>query len=56
MTPAPTPANPNDDTRLRQKAIGEKLRQIFDEVVQEPVPESFLNILRQADTQSNASD
>ncbi len=38
-----------DEARLRQQAIGVKLRQMFDEVVNEPVPDEFLAILRQAD-------
>ncbi len=38
-----------DEARLRQQAIGIKLRQMFDEVVNEPVPDEFLNILRRAD-------
>lgn len=42
-----------DEARLRQQAIGVKLRQMFDEVVNEPVPDEFLAILRRADeTQS----
>lgn len=41
---------PLDEARLRQRAIGVKLRQIFDEVVNEPVPEEFLDILRRADS------
>jgi hypothetical protein len=43
----PSPAL--DEARLRQQAIGVKLRQIFDEVVSEPVPDEFLDILRRAD-------
>ena len=38
-----------DEARLRQQAIGVKLRQIFDEVVNEPVPDEFLEILRKAE-------
>jgi hypothetical protein len=38
-----------DEARLRQQAIGVKLRQMFDAVVSEPVPEEFLEILRSAD-------
>ena len=38
-----------DEARLRQQAIGVKLRQMFDEVVNEPVPDDFLQILRRAD-------
>jgi hypothetical protein len=42
--------SPNlDEARLRQQAIGVRLRQMFDEVVNEPVPDEFLNILRKAD-------
>lgn len=43
---------PLDEARLRQRAIGVKLRQIFDEVVNEPVPDEFLEILRKADKPS----
>jgi hypothetical protein len=38
-----------DETRLRQQAIGQKLRQMFDAVVNEPVPDDFFDILRRAD-------
>jgi hypothetical protein len=38
-----------DEARLRQQAIGVKLRQMFDEIVNEPVPDEFLEILRRAD-------
>ena len=38
-----------DEARLRQQAIGVKLRQMFDQVVNEPVPDEFLQILRRAD-------
>jgi Anti-sigma factor NepR len=38
-----------DEARLRQQAIGVRLRQMFDEVVSEPVPDEFLQILRRAD-------
>ena len=38
-----------DDARLRQQAIGVRLRQMFDEVVGEEVPDEFLEILRRAD-------
>ena len=37
------------EARLRQQAIGVKLRQIFEDVVNEPVPNEFLDILRRAD-------
>lgn len=38
-----------EEVRLRQQAIGVKLRHLFDEVVNEPVPDEFLDILRRAD-------
>ena len=38
-----------DEARLRQQAIGVRLRQMFDEVVNEDVPDEFLEILRRAD-------
>lgn len=38
-----------DDARLRQQAIGARLRQMFDDVVNEPVPDDFLDILRRAE-------
>jgi hypothetical protein len=38
-----------DEARLRQQAIGVRLRQLFDEVVSEDVPQEFLDILRRAD-------
>jgi hypothetical protein len=41
-----------DEARLRQQAIGVRLRQMFDEVVNEEVPEEFLEILRRADSRS----
>lgn len=40
---------PLDEARLRQQAIGVKLRQMFDDVVSEAVPDDFLDILRRAD-------
>jgi hypothetical protein len=41
-----------DEARLRQQAIGVKLRQMFDQVVNEPVPDEFLEILRRHDDKS----
>ena len=38
-----------EEARLRQQAIGVKLRQMFDDIVNEPVPDEFLDILRRAD-------
>ena len=45
-----------DEAQLRQQAIGVKLRQMFDEVVNEPVPDAFLDILRRADVQGEGED
>ena len=44
------------EARLRQQAIGSRLRELFDEVVNEPVPEEFLNILRRADAADEGDD
>jgi hypothetical protein len=35
--------------RARQRAIGRELRRMFDEVVQEPVPDDFLELLKKID-------
>jgi hypothetical protein len=35
--------------RARQRAIGRELRRMYDDVAQEPVPEDFLDLLRQID-------
>jgi hypothetical protein len=43
-----------DEARLRQQAIGARLRQLFDDVVNEPVPDDFLEILRRAEPASPA--
>ena len=45
-----------DEARLRQQAIGVKLRQMFDRVVNEPVPDEFLDILRRADDKAQGRD
>jgi hypothetical protein len=43
-----------DEARLRQQAIGVKLRQMFEEIVNEPVPDEFLDILRRADKRGSS--
>jgi hypothetical protein len=48
-TAMPNPKVPLAEAQLRQQAIGLQLRRMFDEVVNEPIPESFLEILRQAE-------
>jgi hypothetical protein len=45
---APSPVD-LEEARLRQQALGVKLREMFDAVVSEPVPDHFLDILRRAD-------
>jgi hypothetical protein len=45
-----------DEARLRQQAIGVKLRQLFDEVVNEAVPDEFLEILRRHDEKAHGRD
>ncbi len=45
-----------NEARLRQQAIGVKLRQMFDQVVSEPVPDEFLDILRRADGRSSGKE
>jgi hypothetical protein len=35
--------------RARQRAIGRELRRIYDDVVQEPVPDDFLDLLKRID-------
>lgn len=44
-----------DEARLRQQAIGARLRQLFDDVVNEPVPDDFLEILRHAEPKGSVS-
>lgn len=46
----------SEEARLRQQAIGVKLRHMFDQVVNEPVPDEFLEILRRADEAANGKD
>jgi hypothetical protein len=36
--------------RARQRALGRELRRMYDEVVQEPIPDDFVELLRQIDT------
>lgn len=41
--------------RRRQEAIGRRLRQMYEEVVSEPVPDDFLSFLQQADNNDPGS-
>jgi hypothetical protein len=45
-----------EEARLRQQAIGARLRRLFDDIVSEPVPEDFLDILRSAEPGVDADD
>jgi hypothetical protein len=54
--PQATPLPSLNEARLRQQAIGVKLRQMFDEVVNEAVPDEFLDILRRADDDQNTGN
>ena len=42
--------------RARQRAIGRELRRMYDEVVQEPVPEDFLELLKKIDATAGKRD
>jgi hypothetical protein len=42
--------------RARQRAIGRELRRMYDDVVQEPVPEDFLELLRKIDASKSKKD
>lgn len=43
------PPRDQGDARINQQAIGQGLRKLFDEVVNEDVPDEFLELLRRAD-------
>jgi hypothetical protein len=45
-----------EEARLRQQAIGARLRRLFEDVVSEPVPEDFLDILRRAEPDAESGD
>lgn len=42
--------------RARQRAIGRELRRIYDGVVNEPVPDEFLDLLRKMDDADGVGD
>ena len=44
------------DIRARQRAIGRQLRRMYDEVAREPIPEDFLDLLRQLDAREHSSE
>jgi hypothetical protein len=35
--------------RARQRAIGRELRRLYDDVVQEPIPDEFVDLLKKID-------
>jgi hypothetical protein len=41
--------------RARQRAIGRELRRMYDDVAQEPVPDDFMDLLRQIDEAGDKS-
>ena len=41
--------------RARQRAIGRELRRMYDDVAQEPVPDDFMDLLRQIDEAADPS-
>jgi hypothetical protein len=41
--------------RARQQAIGRELRRMYDDVAQEPVPDDFMDLLRQIDEATDPS-
>ena len=40
--------------RARQRAIGRELRRMYDDVAQEPIPDDFMDLLRQIDEAGEA--
>ena len=41
--------------RVREKRIGEQLKRLYDDVVSEPVPDDFMNLLERADEAAQLS-
>lgn len=39
----------SDEIRSRQSGIGRRLRQMYDDVVNEPIPDDFSDLLTQID-------
>ncbi len=42
--------------RARQRAIGRELRRMYDEIVQEPIPEDFMELLHKIDAAAARKD
>lgn len=53
--PAKPPADLGEP-RIDKVAIGVRLRELFDEVVNESVPDDFLDLLRRADERRSKSE
>ncbi|WOI52905.1 NepR family anti-sigma factor [Parvularcula sp. LCG005] len=52
-----TPGNDPDDVRQRRsrtKRIGKHLREMYDEVAKEDVPDDFMRLLEEADSKSSS--
>lgn len=41
--------DPNGELQSRQRGIGLELRRMFDEIVEEPIPTDFINLLDEID-------
>ena len=56
----PREKNPNArnlrSARVRQQAIGHELRRLYDSVVQEPIPDEFLELLSKIDADNEAPE
>jgi len=46
----------NVAARARQRAIGRELRRMYDEIVQEPIPDDFLDLLKKIDAAAVKKD
>lgn len=44
------------EARRRQRALGRRLRQLFDDVAQEPVPDELMDLLDQIDEKSSKEE
>jgi hypothetical protein len=42
--------------RARQRAIGRELRRMYDEIVQEPIPDDFMDLLKKIDAAAAKKD
>jgi hypothetical protein len=55
MTEGPTPRAVKTSPPNRRDGVGEKLREMYDQVVQEPVPADFLELLERAEKAAGES-